>query len=115
MFTDNDSLLRTFDENVETVSATTEAFPQSEEQDDWPKFVVPATLTDDIYYQYVRLRGLSVVQLYHAITRTRDIGRVCDGRIDIELFEDFVTSRIEAGYPALEEGRPCYVLLTGFS
>jgi hypothetical protein len=30
----------------------------------------------------------------------------------MELFEDFVTSRMEAGYPASEKGNPCYVLPT---
>jgi hypothetical protein len=33
----------------------------------------------------------------------------------MELFEDFVTSRMEAGYPALEEGKPYYFLLAGSS
>jgi hypothetical protein len=100
---------------VRTVSTTTRALPHNDEQDDWPKFVVPTTVIYDIYHQYARPRGVSLDRLYYAITRTRDIGRVGGGRIDIELFGDFVTSRIEAGYPALEEGRPCYVLLSGFS
>jgi hypothetical protein len=112
IFTDNDSVLR---EYVGTVSAATGALPNSDEQDGWPRFVVPVTLTYDIYDQYVRSRGLSVNQLYYALTRTRDIERVGGGRTDMELFEDFVTSRMEAGYPALEEGKPYYVLLTGFS
>jgi hypothetical protein len=105
IFTDNDSVLR---EYVGTVSAATGALPNSDEQDGWPRFVVPVTLTYDIYDQYVRSRGLSVNQLYYALTRTRDIERVGGGRTDMELFEDFVTSRMEAGYPALEEGKPYY-------
>jgi hypothetical protein len=90
IFTDNDSVLR---EYVGTVSAATGALPNSDEQDGWPRFVVPVTLTYDIYDQYVRSRGLSVNQLYYALTRTRDIERVGGGRTDMELFEDFVTIR----------------------
>jgi hypothetical protein len=109
-FTNNDSVLRTFGEYMGTVSATTGALLHSDEQDDWPKFVVPATMIYDIYHQYVRPRGLSVDQLYHALVRTPDTDRVGGGRTDMELFEDFVTSRMEAGHPALEEGKPHYVL-----
>lgn len=71
-FAENETVLRTTGNHMATVFATVGALLNSDEQDDWPKLVVPAAKIYNIYHEYVRPSRLSVDQIYHALTRSRE-------------------------------------------